>query len=341
MRAAVIQNHGSIEDIIFESDWPTPQPDPGQVLLKVEASALNYHDLFTLKGMPGIRIGFPLIMGIDCAGTIAALGEGVSGWDVGQRVVIHPIITGDRPGLIGETTNGGLAEFMVVNADQLVAIPDSISFAEASALPCAYGTAYRMMVRRANVSAGEKVLILGASGGVGTCCVQLAKAAGAEVIATASSDEKLQRLADLGADHLINYAEDDFRKVVTERFGKPRVTGGGGVDLVVNFTGGDTWVPALRCLTKGGRMVTCGATAGFDPKTDIRFIWTFELNIMGSNGWSIEDVRDLIGMVERGELAALVDSTLPLERTQDAFRKLEERKVFGKVVVSPTASATP
>ncbi|MEM7696336.1 MAG: zinc-binding dehydrogenase [Pseudomonadota bacterium] len=337
MRAAVIKEHGTIADITFEPDWPTPTPGEGDILLKVEASALNYHDLFTLKGMPGIRIGFPRIMGIDCAGTIAALGQGVTGWELGARVVIHPIMGGNRPGLIGETADGGLAEYVVVPAEQLLAIPEGISFAEAAALPCAYGTAYRMMVRRAKVSAGEKVLILGASGGVGTCCVQLAKAAGAEVIATASSDEKLAKLAELGADHLINYAEEDFRTAVIEKFGKPRVAGGGGVDLVVNFTGGDTWVPSLRCLTKGGRMVTCGATAGFDPKTDIRFIWTFELNILGSNGWSTDDVRELLAMVERGTLSALVDRVFPLEETQEAFRLLETRKVYGKVIVSPTA----
>ncbi len=340
MRAAVIRQHGDIDEIAFEPAWADPEPGPGQVVLKVEACALNYHDLFTLKGMPGIRIDFPRIMGIDCAGTIARLGPDVTGWEPGQRVVIHPIATGARPGLVGETLDGGLAEQVVVDADQLCAIPDPLSFAEAAALPCAYGTAYRMMVRRGKIAAGEKVLILGASGGVGTCCVQLAKAAGAEVIATASSDEKLQRLADLGADHLINYAESDFRTEVTNIFGKPRVIGGGGVDVVVNFTGGDTWVPSLRCLTKNGRLLTCGATAGFDPKTDIRYIWTFEQTIIGSNGWSKEDVEDLLAMVARGELKALVDRVLPLQETREAFRLLRDREVFGKVVVSPTLDPT-
>ncbi|MEM8877401.1 MAG: zinc-binding dehydrogenase [Pseudomonadota bacterium] len=336
MRAAVIRQHGTIDEISVENDWPDPEPGSGQAILKVEACALNYHDLFTLKGMPGIRIGFPRIMGIDCAGTIVALGDGVDGWSIGERVVIHPIATGNRPGLIGETHDGGLAEYVLVDAEQLCAMPESVSFAQAAALPCAYGTAYRMMVRRGRIAAGEKVLILGASGGVGTCCVQLAKAAGAEVIATASSDEKLQRLAELGADHLINYAESDFFAEVIERFGKPRVMGGGGVDVVVNFTGGETWVPSLRCLTKNGRLLTCGATAGFDPKTDIRYIWTFEQNIIGSNGWSMEDVQELLAMVERGQLKALVDRTLPLEETQEAFRLLRDREVFGKVIVSPT-----
>ena len=336
VRAAVIRQHGEIDEITFEADWPVPTPGEGEVVLKVAACALNYHDLFTLKGMPGIKIGFPLIMGIDLAGEVARLGAGVDGWSAGDRVVIDPIDR-EKPGLIGETRDGGLAEYVVVRASQLVALPDDIDFASAAALPCAYGTAYRMMVTRGRIAAGEKVLILGASGGVGTCCVQLAKAAGAEVIATASSQAKLDRLAVLGADHLINYAESDFMREVHALFGKPKVYGGGGVDVVVNFTGGETWVPSLRSLTKGGRMLTCGATAGFDPQTDIRYIWTFEHNIMGSNGWSTQDVRDLLGMVQQGKIEALIDRELPLEETQAAFKLLRDRQAVGKVIVRPGA----
>jgi alcohol dehydrogenase len=249
-------------------------------------------------------------------------------------VVIDPIDR-EKPGLIGETRDGGLAEYVVVRASQLVRIPDGIDDVTAAALPCAYGTAHRMMISRGKVAAGEKVLILGASGGVGTCCVQLAKAAGAEVVATASSQAKLDQLAELGADHLINYAEKDFMREVHAIYGKPRVYGGGGVDVVVNFTGGDTWVPSLRSLTKGGRMLTCGATAGFDPKTDIRFIWTFEQNIMGSNGWETRDVEELLALIGAGKMKALVDRELPLEETRTAFQLLRDRKVFGKVIVRP------
>jgi alcohol dehydrogenase len=188
----------------------------------------------------------------------------------------------------------------------------------------AYGTAYRMIVTRGKIEAGEKVLILGASGGVGTCCVQLAKLAGAHVIVAASTPYKLDRLASIGADEGINYKTDDFMKVVHELFGKPRMRkGGGGVDVVVNFTGGDTWVPSLRSLRKGGRLLTCGATAGFDPKTDIRYIWTFELDIRGSNGWERDGLLALLDLVGRQKLKPVIERVLPLSQTPEAFRLLE------------------
>ena len=335
MRAQVIQGHGSIDDIRFEADWPDPLPGPTEVVLKVKACTLNYHDLFTLRGMPGIKLNMPLIMGIDVAGEVSALGSEVTGWSAGDRVMVDPI--NRKIGkLLGEAMDGGLAEFVKVDASQLVRLTDDVSFDQAAALPVAYGTAYRMMVSRGKIAAGEKVLILGASGGVGTCCVQLAKLAGAHVIVAASSDEKIARLKEIGADEGINYQTEDFMKEVHRRFGKPRfVVGGGGLDVVVNFTGGDTWVPSLRCLKTGGRLLTCGATAGFDPKEDIRYIWTFELNIIGSNGWLPEDLHSLLDLVRQGKLVPTIDRRLPLEQTRDAFRLLEERRVFGKVVVAP------
>jgi alcohol dehydrogenase len=335
MRAQVIQGHGSIDDIRYEPDWPDPQPGPSEVVLKVKACTLNYHDLFTLRGMPGIKLNMPLIMGIDVAGEVSALGSEVTGWSAGDRVMVDPI--NRKIGkLLGEAMDGGLAEFVKVDASQLVRLPADVSFDQAAALPVAYGTAYRMMVSRGKIAAGEKVLILGASGGVGTCCVQLAKLAGAHVIVAASSDEKITRLKEIGADEGINYQTEDFMKEVHRRYGKPRfVAGGGGLDVVVNFTGGETWVPSLRCLKTDGRLLTCGATAGFDPKEDIRYIWTFELNIIGSNGWLPEDLDSLLDLVRQGKLKPTIDRRLPLEGTRDAFRLLEERRVFGKVVVAP------
>jgi NADPH:quinone reductase-like Zn-dependent oxidoreductase len=193
-----------------------------------------------------------------------------------------------------------------------------------------------MMVTIGQVKAGEKVLILGASGGVGTCCVQLAKLAGAEVIVCASSDAKLARLKDLGADHGIDYTKDDFVKWVYGKYGKPhRRRFDGGVDVVVNFTGGETWVPSLRVLHRQGRVLTCGATAGFDPKEDLRFIWTFELNIRGSNGWMREDLTTLFDFIDTGKLKPIIDRELSLPETNEAFRLLEDRIVFGKVLVKP------
>jgi alcohol dehydrogenase len=195
-----------------------------------------------------------------------------------------------------------------------------------------------MMTTNGHVAAGEKVLILGASGGVGVCCLQIAKLAGAEVIACAGTDAKAKRLAELGADKTINYIEKDFMKEVFAMYGKPTRRGSGtdqGVDVVVNYTGGDTWVNSLKCLKVGGRLLTCGATAGFDPKEDIRFIWTFELQILGSNGWAREDIAALLDMVQSGRLRAVVDANYPLERAAEALARLEDRQVFGKLVILP------
>jgi alcohol dehydrogenase len=181
------------------------------------------------------------------------------------------------------------------------------------------------------------VLILGASGGVGVCCLMLAKSAGAEVIACGGSDEKCARLKELGADHVINYMKVDFLEAVRERYGRPirRGPGKGGVDVVVNYTGGDTWVKSLRCLRRGGRLLTSGATAGFDPKEDIRYIWTFELNVCGSNGFAREDVTALFDLVKTGKIEVVIDAKFPLDRATDALALLEDRKVFGKVLVTP------
>jgi alcohol dehydrogenase len=335
MRAQVIRGHGEIDDISFEANWPDPVPGAGEVVLRVGACSLNYHDLFTLRGMPGIKLNMPLIMGIDVAGDVAALGADVTGWKVGDRVMVDPI-NRQLGKLLGEAMDGGLAEQVKVSAAQMIRLPDDVSYEAAAALPVAYGTAYRMMVARGKILPGEKVLILGASGGVGTCCVQLAKLAGAHVVVAASSEDKLTRLQALGADDGINYKSDDFMKEVHRRYGKPKFFGGtSGMDVVVNFTGGDTWVPSLRCLRNDGRLLTCGATAGFDPKEDIRYIWTFELNIVGSNGWLPEDLEALLGLVRSGKLTPVIDQRLTLSEAREAFRRLDERAVFGKVIVAP------
>lgn len=337
MHAVVLREHGGLDKLVYETDFPTPQAGPGEVVLRVRASSLNYHDVFTRRGMPGIKIPFPVIIGLDVVGEIAEIGADVTGWSVGDRVLVDPINRVEG-GLMGETVNGGLAEYCRAKAHQLIRIPDAISFEEAAALPVAYGTALRMVRTIGKVAAGEKVLILGASGGVGVCAVQLAKLAGAYVIAAAGSEEKGRRLKELGADEIILYTQEDFLKAIQERHGKPhRRRGGpkGGVDVVVNFTGGDTWVKSLRALSLGGRLLTCGATAGYAPTEDIRFIWTFELQILGSNGWEPDDIRTLFDLVASGQLKALVDKTYPLAEAREALRVIEDREVFGKVVVTP------
>ena len=337
MKAAVVREHGGPDRLNFETDFPDPVPGEGDVIVAVKATSLNYHDVFTRRGMPGIKVPMPAIMGLDVAGEIVEVGPGVTGWKKGDRVVVDPINRVEG-GLMGETVHGGLAELCRARAHQLVRIPDGVSFVDAAALPCAYGTALRMMTTNGHVAKGEKVLILGASGGVGVCCLQIAKLAGAEVVACAGTDEKAKRLLELGADRTINYVTSDFQQEAYNLYGKPTRRGGGtdrGFDLVVNYTGGDTWVKSLKVLKVGGRMVTCGATAGYDPKEDIRFIWTFELKVLGSNGWMRSDIETLLGMVQEGKLKVLVDQVFPLQDARAALAKLEDRTVFGKVVVTP------
>ncbi|CAH2603338.1 Zinc-binding dehydrogenase [Rhodovastum atsumiense] len=337
MKALVLREHGGLEKLRLETDFPDPVPQAGEVVLRVRATSLNYHDVFTRRGMPGIRIPFPCIIGLDVAGEIAAIGPGVEGWQVGERVLVDPINRVEG-GLMGETQHGGMAELCRAKAHQLIRLPDTVSFEQAAALPVAYGTALRMMYSVGKVQAGEKVLILGASGGVGVCCVQLAKLAGCEVIACAGSPEKARRLRELGADQVILYTETDFQKVIQETYGKAsrrRGAPGGGIDVAVNFTGGDTWKKSLRCLRLGGRQLTCGATAGFAVEEDLRFIWTFELQIMGSNGWDTPDIGTLLDLVGSGRLQVVIDRVYGLDEGVEALRQIEDRNVIGKIVVTP------
>ncbi|MDE0408137.1 MAG: zinc-binding dehydrogenase [Alphaproteobacteria bacterium] len=334
MRALVLEGHGGQDKLRFRSDWPEPEPGPGEVVIRVGACSLNYHDVFTRRGMPGIKVPIPVVPGLDLAGEIETLGAGVEGWSPGDRVLVDPIWP--ERGLMGEMLDGGLAEKALCSAGQLVPIPEGVSFAQAASLPVAYGTAHRMMFENGHVKAGETVLILGASGGVGNACVLLAKAVGAHVIAAASSQEKIDRLLALGADEGLNYIETQFEREIWKRYGKPfRRSYEGGVDVVVNFTGGDTWVPSMKALKRGGRMLTCGATAGFDPKTDIRYIWTFELQILGSNSWTVEGLKEMMADIAAGRLDPPIDVELPLEDAAEGVRMLEDREVFGKIVVAP------
>ncbi|MBT4354800.1 MAG: zinc-binding dehydrogenase [Rhodospirillaceae bacterium] len=335
MRAMVLKGHGGPDSLVYDESFPDPECGKNDVIVRVKATSLNYHDIFTRNGMPGIKIEMPMICGLDVAGEIAEVGDEVSGWSRGDRVLIDPRNRVEG-GLVGETIHGGLAEYCRVASHQLVKIPAGVTYDQASSLPVAYGTAHRMMVTIGKIKNDEKVLILGASGGVGTGALLLAKMAGSEVMVCASSEEKMERLKDLGADHAITYMDNQFHKGVYERFGKPGRRGfEGGVNMVVNFTGGETWVPSLRSLKRGGRLVTCGATAGFDPKTDIRFIWTFELQLLGSNSWEREDLTQLMDYIDGGKMNPVIDKILPLKDASEGIRLLEEREVFGKVIINP------
>ncbi len=335
MKAVWFGEHGGL-DVLRYGDLEDPQPGPGEVRVRVEACSLNYHDVFTRRGMPGIKVPLPMVPGCDAAGRVDALGEGVSGWQPGDAVLVDPVLTDEATGrfwMIGDTRWGAYAEYVIVDQSQLIALPDGVSATQASCLPVAYGTAYRMMITRGQVQAGERVLILGASGGVGTGALLLAKMLGAHVVAAAGSEDKCARLRELGADDTVNYATEDF--VAHTRRTTGTLFTGGGYDVVVNFTGGDTWARSLRCVKLGGRLLTCGATAGYDPPTDIRFIWTAEMDIRGSNGWKRPDLLALLDLVRTGAVDPAIDKVLPLEQGAEAMRLLEERAFFGKIVLAP------
>ena len=334
MKAVVLREHGSLDKLQYVSDFPDPKVVEGHVIIRVRATSFNYHDVFTVRGMPGIKVPLPVVIGLDMAGEIAEVGPGVAKWKAGDRVLVNPL--NKKKGLMGEMLDGGMAEYCLVAADQLVAMPAGVSFEEAAALPVAYGTAHRMLITHNTVKKGDRVLILGASGGVGTGCVILARHLGAEVIACTSSQEKVQKLKELGADEVINIKDVDFSKWAVEKYGKPqRRSYEGGVDVVVNFTGGDTWHPSLRCLKRGGKLLVCGATAGYDPKEDLRYVWSFELNIIGSNSFYDDDLQALMKLIAEGKMRPVIDKVLPLEEAREGLRLIQDREVIGKVVVAP------
>ncbi len=335
MKAVYFEKQGGPE-VLQYGDFPDPEVTPGKVLVKVRACSLNYLDIFSRRGMPGIKVPLPGITGGDCAGEVAELSDGVTGWEIGQRVMIDPAFFDPqtfRFHMMGENTRGALAEYCVVDPAQLLALSDGLSDEEASCLPVAYGTSHRMLVTRAQVEAGQKVLILGASGGVGTSSLLIAKLRGAHVIAAAGTDEKCERLRKLGADETINYTATDFAAYCKKTTGG--MMSGGGYDVVINFTGGDTWAKSLRCVKRRGKLLTCGATAGFDPATDIRYIWTGELDVMGSNGWQRDDLLTLIDLAAAGTLQPVIDRVMPLSAGIEACKLLEGRDFFGKIVVKP------
>ncbi|MGE0038141.1 MAG: zinc-binding alcohol dehydrogenase family protein [Xanthobacteraceae bacterium] len=337
MKALVLREHGGPEKAVYETDFPDPHAAEGDVVLRVRASSLNYHDIFTRRGMPAIKIAMPMIMGLDIAGEIVEVGPGVTDWRVGDRVLVDPANRVEG-GLMGETAHGGLAELCRVRAHQLIRLPDHVGFTDAAAIPVVYGTAIRMLHTIGCIEKDEKVLVIGASGGVGVSCVQLVKLAGAVAIGCVSSAEKADKLAALGADRTIDYVKDDFVKEIFTHYGKPTRRGPGatnGVDVVVNYTGGDTWVKSLRCLRVGGRLLICGATAGFNPVEDLRYIWSFELQVRGSNSYRREDISKGLELVASGRLKPHIDAVLPLSQAAEGFTRLEERKVFGKVVIVP------
>jgi alcohol dehydrogenase len=325
MQATLIRAHGGPDALVVDA-LARPEPEAGEVLVRVGACAVNHLDIFVRRGMPGVTVPLPHTTGGDIAGWVDSLGPGVAGPEPGTPVLVDPAVA---EGALGENKPGGLAEYVRVPAENLIPLDDDSRLVEFAALPIAYGTAYRMLVTRARVEAGESIVVVGASGGVGVACVQLGKRIGARVIACTSSDAKADRLRVLGADETVVAPDGDFGRAVWD------LTGRRGADVVVDYSGKDTWPQSLRCVRKGGRLVTCGATSGYEAVTDLRYVWVRELDIRGSDGWTRDDLVVLVRLVADGELRPVIHAVYPLSRARDALAELEERRAFGKVVVVP------
>lgn len=328
MRAAIVTEHGGPENLQY--GWaPVPEPPPGWMRVRVIACALNMLDVFVRRGMPGVHLDLPHVPGGDIVGTIDSLGEGADGPPPGTVVLVDPLVNHKA---LGEDLPGGLAEYVIAPAGN--AIPVTATAADRpryAALPIAYGTARRMLVDRAHLAPGETVVVLGAAGGVGVACIQLSKAIGARVVACSSSQSKLKQLAALGADELVDTSASDFGSQVWN------LTGRTGADVVVDYLGADTWPQSIRAVRRGGRLVTCGATTGFLAETDLRYVWTRELSILGSDGWSRGDLTELVREVASGELDPVIHGVYPLSQVRQAVAELEDRRAIGKVLVVPDA----
>jgi len=340
MKAVIFQNHGGPE-VLEVTDVPDSKINPNEVLIEVRACALNHLDVWVRNGLPGIKIPLPHILGNDIAGVVREVGELVSWVNAGDEVMIQPGVSCghcaaclagrdnmcDEYDMIGYRRNGGYAELVAVPAVNVIPKPKNLSWAEAAALPLVTLTAWHMLVKRAQVQPGEDVLVHAAGSGVGSLGIQIAKLHGARVIATASSESKLEKARELGADEIINYSSDDWPKQVK------RLTGGRGVDIVFEHTGDATWPGSILSLKKGGRLVTCGATSGFDARTDLRHVFYRHLTILGSMMGSKADLLAAMKFIESGQIRAVVDRTLPLAEARKAHELMEDRAQFGKLVL--------
>jgi NADPH:quinone reductase-like Zn-dependent oxidoreductase len=343
MRAVVIREHGGLEALRFE-DRDTPEPGPGEIRVAVRAAALNHLDCWVRRGVPGHRFPLPIVPGCDGAGTVDALGAGVAGPAPGSRVVLAPGVYAAPDaetargadnlsagyGILGETRDGTCAERIVVPARNVLPLPDSVPFEAAAAFPLATLTAFTMIVRRADLQPGESILVHAAGSGVSTAAIQVARMVGAgRVIATTSSPAKAEKAKALGADLVLDYRAPDWPKQAR------LATGGRGLDCVIDHVGAATMCGSLKCLAKGGRVVTCGATSGPAVEIHLNLVFFKSLSVLGSTMGSLGDVHRLLALVAEGRLKPVIDSVLPLSRVAEGHRRLEAREAFGKIVLVP------
>jgi NADPH:quinone reductase-like Zn-dependent oxidoreductase len=323
VKAVRIHEDGGPEVLSYE-DVDDPAAGPGDVVVRLAAASLNHLDVWTRMGMPSVPK--PRILGADGAGTVEALGEGVTGFEPGQEVVLNPGLE-DGAHIIGEHCDGTHAELIVVPAEYVHPKPAHLDMVESAAFPLVYETAYRMLVTRAGLREGEWVLCWGVGSGVGSAAFVLAKALGARVVVTSGSDEKLERARALGADAAVNHATGDVAREVKA------VTGGHGIDVVVEHVGEATWKTSLSVAAHGGRIAVCGATSGPNPPAGLSRIWWKHLSVLGSTMATRADFAGLLELMERAQVRPIVDRVFPLAEAADAHRYLEEQRQFGKVML--------
>lgn len=342
MKAVIFKQHGGPE-VLEYADAPDPTIKANEVLVEVKACALNHLDIWTRGGLPGIEIPLPHILGNDIAGVVREVGDLVSWVRSGDDVMLHPGVScghcaeclAGRDNLcreydiLGSGRDGGYAQLVSAPAVNVIPKPSSISWEEAAALPLVTVTAWHMLVTRAAVQPGEDVLVHAAGSGVGSIGIQVAKLRGARVIATASSEQKLAKARDLGADEVVNYSSEDWPKEVK------RLTNRRGVDVVFEHTGTATWSGSIASLKKNGRLVTCGATSGFAAQTDLRQVFYRHLTILGSFMGSKSELLEAMKFIESGKIRAVIDQTLPLAEARRAHELMEDRAQFGKLVLVP------
>jgi NADPH:quinone reductase-like Zn-dependent oxidoreductase len=334
--------HGGPE-VVALGEVPDPNPAAGQVVVAVKAAALNHLDVWVRKGWPGLRVPFPHVFGSEVAGVVEAIGPGVDGVKTGDEVVVIPSFGCERCEtcrdghenlcrwftIYGEHVAGGQCERFLVSARNLLPKPTGLSFEEAAAVPLTFMTSWRALVERARLRAGETILVHAAGSGVGVAAVQIAKLLGARVIATAGSECKLEKARGLGADEVVNYEKQDFAQEVR------RLTDKRGVDVVFEHVGKDTWDKSILSTAPGGRIVTVGATTGYDPTTDLRHVFYRQISILGSTMGTAGDLAKVLRFVGQGLLRPVVDRVLPLSDARAAQDLLSNRAQFGKIVLSP------
>ncbi len=340
MKAAVIHEHGEV-GVLRVEDIPEPKPAPDEVLLKVLCAGLNHLDIWVRKGRPGATLTMPHVLGSDAVGVVQAVGTQVKNVRAGDEVVVYPGLScghcafctqGQRSlcesfGIVGLNRPGTFAEKVAVPASNVYPKPAHLSIEEAGGLVLASLTAWRMLITRADVKPGDCILIHGIGGGVAVSALQLAKRAGAEVIVTSSSDDKLARATELGADHTINYQKEN----VAER--TRQITSGHGVDVVIDAVGAATWPIDLSVVHKGGRIVLCGITTGALAETNLQAVYWNQLTIMGSTLGSTGDLDQMLKAVKVAGFIPVVDEIFPLEKVQEATKKMEAGKQLGKIVL--------